>query len=113
MISRKDLIEAIEQCEKAPASLNSCEKLAVYYTVYDHLFGPNEVPSEAQLKPYLLQAEHEEKERVTIPAPTSEFLKIVEGKDAKKVWEILDELLSTIKIINPRLYDGVLRRLDE
>ena len=113
MISRKDLIEAIEQCEKAPASLNSCEKLAVYYTVYDHLFGPDEDPPEARQNPNSLQAEHEENERVTIPAPTSEFLKIVEGKDAKKVWEILDELLSTIKILNPRLYDGVIRSLEE
>jgi hypothetical protein len=28
------------------------------------------------------------------------------------VWSVLDELMETLRITNPRLYDGVMRRLD-
>ena len=107
MISERELLAAIKLCEKDPVTLNSCEKLAVYYTVYDHLFGSRGYGERSST------ASHGENERIFVPSPSSEFLKSVEGKDTKRVWAVLDELLSTIKIINPRLYDGVLRRLDE
>lgn len=107
MINERELLAAIKQCEKDPVTFSSCEKLAVYYTIYDHLFGARGYDERSSMSAY------GSNEKIVIPTPSSEFLKAVEGKETQKVWAVLDELLSTIKIINPRLYDGVLRRLDE
>ena len=40
-------------------------------------------------------------------------MKAVNGKDAEKVMAVVDELLEAVKVLQPRMYDGVLRRLSE
>ena len=44
---------------------------------------------------------------------TSDFMLSVCGKDSKKVWNIIDELMLTLKAVNPRLYDGVLNKISD
>jgi hypothetical protein len=43
----------------------------------------------------------------------TEFSRVIDGKDAYAVWEIMDELLSVLQATNPRLYDGVMRKIEE
>ena len=102
MITEQDLINAIAECKgvRNPDS-STCIKLAAFYTIYDHLY-PNT----------------ETKEVVTSKIePTigdygdSEFLQAVKGKKADVIWEIMDELVDTVQLINPKLYDGLMRQL--
>ena len=41
----------------------------------------------------------------------SEFAELVNGQDQDKVFKIIDELMDTLQVINPRLYASVLRKL--
>ena len=81
MITERELLEAIRKCERDPVTYNSCEKLANYYIIYDHLFG---------------------EPRDTVAREIEKVISVV-----------MDELLTTIQVINPRLYDGVIRKLTD
>lgn len=37
----------------------------------------------------------------------------IDGKDAYAVWEVMDELLSVLQATNPRLFDGVMRKIEQ
>ena len=41
----------------------------------------------------------------------SEFLREVEGKDREQVWGIMDDLMDTLQVANPRVYNGVMRKI--
>lgn len=43
----------------------------------------------------------------------SEFMEACSKADPVKMWNILDEAMETVKTIQPRLYDAVLRKLRE
>ena len=43
----------------------------------------------------------------------SDFAKKIQGKSYDDVLAVVDELMSTISIINPNLYNGVMRKLSE
>lgn len=106
MIHKEDLLEAIMECraERNP-NANTCIKLSAYITILNFL-------------------ENEEKSSAVedVPAPTmntaladvstgSEFCQAIQGKSNSEVIEVMDELMETLKAINPRLYSGVLRKL--
>ena len=41
----------------------------------------------------------------------SDFLRAIEGKDPRDAWEIVDDLMDTLHTVNPRVYDGVMRKI--
>lgn len=41
----------------------------------------------------------------------SEFLQLVNGRDQDEILPIIDELMTTLQVINPRLYSSVIRKL--
>lgn len=43
----------------------------------------------------------------------SEFLQVVNEKDSAAVWNIIDDLMDTIRVTAPRAYDSVIRRVKE
>ena len=44
---------------------------------------------------------------------TTDFLKAAEGKNSVKVFDVIDELMDVIKVTNGRLYNSVMRKIDE
>lgn len=42
----------------------------------------------------------------------SSFIVAVNGKDSVKVYAVLDELMSALSVVNPRLYDATMRKLE-
>lgn len=95
MITLTEIDGAIRECENAPTSYQNCEKLATFYTVRDHL-----QPEYSYDPPQGIDNYGE-----------SEFLKAVTGRDTAEIMAIMDELMDTIHITNPRLYQGVLRKI--
>ena len=98
MLSKRDLDEAIRECENAPVNYQNCEKLATFYTIHDHLYNT---------APGVLTVERD----VIGDYGDSEFMTAVRGKTSQEVWELMDELMETLQAINPRLYNGVMRKL--
>ncbi len=104
MITEKELMDAIRQCEREPVTQSKIAKLADFYIVYDHLFG----------EPYdAMYSGAGQPETVIQTNGGSEFLRVVDGKKADKVWLIIDELMEATKMLHPRMYDGVLRKIEE
>ena len=41
----------------------------------------------------------------------SDFLQAVAGKDQAAAWAVMDELMDTLRVVNSRAYDSVMRKL--
>ena len=106
MITERDLLEAIAECEGTPKpNANTCLKLAAYYTILNNMRG--EEPKQQMMADYSYTS------APTIPYSNSEFSQIADEKGIDKVFPVLDELMSTIAVLNPRLYQSVIRKLEE
>ena len=85
----KDINESIYELESGATSYDSCHKLASLYVVKDPLE----------------------------PAPVVNYSQGYSQKDLTpnrdKVMDIFSELLETIKVTQPRLYECVMRKLDD
>lgn len=105
MITEQALQEAIAEChgERNP-NANTCMKLAAYYTIKDHLGEQGNAP--------VLPS------RSYAPAPEfvewegdSEFARIVRELPVSYIMPIMDELMATLQVLQPRLYDAVIRKI--
>lgn len=108
MISEKDLQDAIAECqgERHP-NANTCIKLGAYYTIYDHLY-----PKQTERTEEISQTIYQTVDEDTIgDYGDSDFYRAISGRKAGEIWPVMNELMDTIMVINPRLYDGVMRQL--
>jgi hypothetical protein len=109
LITEQDLKEAIAECEgtRSPNS-NTCTKLAAFYTIYDHLYGNNKSEIQPINENYSYSAGP-----VIEFTGNSEFFDLVKDKGINNTFPIIEELMTTLQVINPRLYDSVMRKLSE
>ena len=108
MITERDLQDAIAECqgERHP-NANTCIKLAAYFTIYDHLY-PKQAEQVEQVPQTIFQTVDEEE---VGDYGDTDFYRAIRGKKAAEIWGVMNELMDTIQVINPRLYDGVMRQL--
>ena len=106
MITEHELLEAIAECQgqRNPNS-STCIKLASFYTILDHMA---EKPSYSEMPNYSFASETEN--TITYQSGT-EFADAVYGRNVDEIMSVVDELMSTLSVINPSLYAGVMRRL--
>ena len=106
MITEKDLQEAIAECEgiRNP-NANTCVKLAAFYTIKKELFGEQTPAPQYSFSP-------PSQEQTTGYVSDTEFGQMVSGMNHADVMAVMDELMTTLQIINPRLYNGVIRKLN-
>ena len=105
MITKHDLETAIAECQgKQNPDSKTCMMLAAFYTIRREMFGEEK------------EAEHYS----FAPAPVrniveinsdSEFARAINGMDLDEFYSIMNELMETIQIIQPRLYDAVMMKL--
>lgn len=115
MIYEKDLDEAIAVCqgERNPTA-NTCYKLAAYMILKRELFGKPEQPEERAENVYSFAAGPPEPvEPLVDYAGDTPFAQAIDGRKAAEIWPIMDELMTTVQIMVPRLYDSVMRKLGE
>lgn len=112
MITEKDLQEAIAECqgERNP-NANTCIKLAAFYTIQQHMFG--EEPPGYSLAPSPPPQGADSTEAIIDYNGETEFAQSITGRDAWDIWSIMDELMTTLQVVNPRLYAGVMRKIAE
>lgn len=91
MVTRRDLEIAVEELEHSQPTYQNCSKLADLYIILDHL--NHESYSES--------------------GPGSEFMRSIAGKDIKRVLGVMDELMEATQVLNPKLYENVLMRINE
>ena len=93
MITRRDLLEAIEKCQgqKNP-NANTCIKLAAYYTILDHT--PEDSGYSYASKP-----------------SNSEFMRVIKSKNLDDVLFAMDEMMEELQAAAPKLYYETMERL--
>ena len=112
MITEKDLLEAIAECQgQRNPNANTCIKLAAYYTILDHIHdSENDIGISNQNYSY----------GYSYDAPTvqeevyesdSEFGGILKDLKTRDVMKIVDELMETLRILQPKLYTAVIKKL--
>lgn len=98
VLTQQELNEAIKECEKLPISFQNCQKLATFYTILDHITG-NTSSTNTVIEETI--GNH----------GSSEFLETVKGKNSSEIWSVIDELMTTLQVINPRLYNGTINKI--
>lgn len=108
MITEHDLQEAIAECQgKRNPDASTCIKLAAFYTIRDHMkeAGVMEDPQ--------VSYSYASSNDVNIIDYTSdtEFAEVINGRTVDEILPVIDELMTTLRVVNPRLYNSVMRRL--
>lgn len=112
MITERDLQEAIAECEgQRNPNANTCIKLAAFYTIKQHLFP--EEPLTPQVNYSRATAEEYNLTDAVNFDGESEFALAVQGIPQQKAWEVMDELMSTLQVLNPKLYKSIMRKMAE
>lgn len=113
LITEQDLLSAIAECQgERDPNANTCIKLAAFYTIYNQLYGKSEQVTR-QMSEYsnnYSYAPAPVQEKISYFSDT-EFSQAMQGRSVDKIMPILDELMSTLAILYPRLYDGVMRKI--
>lgn len=105
MFTERELLEALDECQNdLPKTFSTCEKMAVFYTILDHLQAENSYGMSHDPAP-------KKEEKVIGDYGTSEFFTAASGKEAEKVWQIFGELMDALKVLNPKLYSRTIERL--
>ena len=103
MITQTDLIQAIAECKNTPnPNANTCIKLAAFLTIQRELFGEEKDVGQLSFSPA--------PDRI-VASGESEFAKMIDGRNQTEVIPVIDELMSTLQIIQPKLYNAVLNKL--
>jgi hypothetical protein len=98
MLNLDEINKEILELEKHDTTYAVCERLAWLLIVRDYLTDKS--TAVAQAEPLSVEDK-------------SEFLKAVNGKESSCVWEIVDELMETLKVVNPRVYQNVLSKIEK
>lgn len=101
MITEHDLQEAIAECkgERNP-NARTCIKLASFLIIQRELFGQPDNDYSFSLQPGAISYQGE-----------SEFAERINGMDSDTVFAVFDELMDMLKVLHPKIYDSVMRRL--
>lgn len=105
VITKYDLETAIAECQgRKNPDAKTCIMLAAFYTIRNELFGEEKHAEQYSYAPAPV--------RNTIEIDSeSEFARAIDGRDQTEIMPVLDELMDTIRIIQPRLYDAVMTKL--
>jgi DNA-binding XRE family transcriptional regulator len=109
LIYEKDLDESIARYQgEVNPSIETCRKLAACLIVKRELFGePERLPEHG----YSYAAAPVPVETHITYTSDTDFSRVIDGRRQEDVWPIIDELMSTVQVLMPRLYDGVMRKL--
>lgn len=103
----KEIEWAISELEGEESSERRYQLLAALYTCRNEMLGL--ASAQPQLAAY---SEAAAPERETLDRyGDSDFLQIVYGKEPQAAWSVMDELMETLRVVNPRAYDSVMRKL--
>lgn len=104
MITERDLQEAIAECQgvRNPTA-STAIKLAAFLTIQKELYGTE--PTYSYDAPPA--------ENTPIYDSGTRFGEIVQKMPTADVYAVFDDLMTTLAAINPRLYNGVIRELED
>lgn len=108
MIDERELQLWIARLECEESSWSNYDKLATLYIIQNQ-----QAQTEMNLQEMPIAAQAE---AIPVVAEVgrygdSDFLRAIANNTPEKAWNIMDELMDSLKIINERLYNTVMRKL--
>ena len=93
MIREEELQEAIDQCisTKNPTA-NTCLKLASFLIIKQHLFGKDDGYSSSN-------------------GIKSDFMQAVDGAALGDILPVIDDLMTKLQLVNPKLYEDTMKKI--
>lgn len=113
MLEIKDIDNAIAEIKAKNPNMQECIRLSHLYTLRDHMLKEEGYYQDTQPMMYSsASAPMQTFQPAPISVdPSSEFLQAVDGKDPVDVFNIIDDLMDTIRVTAPRAYNHVMRRV--
>jgi hypothetical protein len=111
LISEQELHEAIAECQgQRNPNASTCMKLASFYTILDHIKTVKDDEND------YVKAGNDYVDSYSFAPPQTydsgtEFSDRILNMDIYDVLTVMDELMTTLSVVNPRLYDAVMRKL--
>lgn len=117
MIDLRELDETIDSIKRKGATINDAVTLAMMYIAREHMLREESDAMPAQMA--------QNYSRAAAPTPvmetparietygTSRFLAACDGLPVEGVLSIMDEHMDAIRVLYPKEYDAILRRLDK
>ena len=107
MLDIRELEYWISRYEKEADKLDQLPTLSALYSIRDRLQGDVRSAPQPQISAY---------SEASTPAGETlglygDFLRAVAGIPAPDAWAVMDELMDTLQVVNPRTYDSVMRKL--
>lgn len=107
MYTKDELLCGIYEIIQGKHTIQNCEKLAAIYTVMDHLYPTDTIEGVSKDSEPVVIAEQPHIGNYG----DTDFLRAIKGKNPYDMWQLMDELMQTLLVINPRLYDSVMRKV--
>lgn len=112
MITEQDLQEAIAECKgQRNPSTNTCIKLAAFLIIQREMFS-----KEQEINPepsYSFSSGETVEKNIINYYGNTDFSQKINGREQDEIWPVVDELMSVLQAINPRLYEAVMKKLDK
>ena len=107
MITKQDLDEAIAECQgQRNPNANTCIKLASFYIIRRELFKEDKEDEQPQQSMFSFSSGE------TLGRyGDSDFLESVSGKPIEAVMLVMNELMDSMQVLQPRIYDSVMRKV--
>ena len=110
MLNEQEICEYIAELEKQKNhTLGEYNLLSALYSIRDHAFGE----SDQQYSAYSRAAEPVKTAEALDRYGDSDFLVAVYGKMPDAAWKVMDSLMDTLQVANPRLYESFMRKIKQ
>lgn len=110
-MTKRELDREISEYEDGKLNRTNARDLASLYIVRDYLF-PDTI-SAAFTAPVGVSRDGAATEERVGEYGETDFFRAVAGKPAPEAWRVMGELIDALQMVNPRAYNGVMRKLSE
>lgn len=107
LLDRKEIDIEIARLEYGESSYPAYSKLADLYTIRNQM-----QKQESETRSYESAYSSAPADPALVEAyGDSDFIAVISGLNQADVWEVMDDLMDTLRVTNPRVYNGIIRRL--
>lgn len=111
MLERREVEERIAEIRnKRDQTETECVKLAAFLIIRDD-FDKEAVGSYGDAAPNLMTAPIVK--TIIGDYGDTEFLQMIAGMESEHVWSVMAEAMESLKVMEPRFYAGILRKLSQ
>ena len=108
MITERDLDEAIAECKgKRNPTASDCIKLSAFLQLKERMYPEKAENPTFPQQSYSYSAGND----VAQFTSDSEFGKLINGLETNQILPLIDDLVETIRIINPKLYNAFIGKI--